>query len=64
MSTLTKEQKIHDIAIAFAAAEYQNEIERRRMTLEKAQQGLHVFVFLYERALEDLKRSKQYLDGV
>ena len=30
-----KDQKIHDIAIAFAHAEYKNELERRRGTVDE-----------------------------
>jgi hypothetical protein len=61
---LTNEQKCHDIAVAFAAAEYQHEIERRHTTLEAAQQGASIFLFLYERALEEFKRSKHHLADI
>ena len=32
MSSLSKEQKIHDLAVAFASVEYKNELDRRRGT--------------------------------
>jgi len=48
MSTLLPDQKVHDLAVAFAAAEYNNEVERRQIELEAAQQGISIFLFLYE----------------
>jgi hypothetical protein len=60
MTSFPDKQKTHEFAIGFAAAEYNNEINRRREkgeTFEKPQQGVPVFLYLYEQAFKDFKRS-------
>jgi hypothetical protein len=65
MPAPSNEQKSHDLAVAFAAAEYNNELKRRNIDMqnEKPQKGIDVFVFLYKQALQDFKRSSSYFSG-
>ena len=58
--TRTKEQKIHDLAVAFATAEYSNELKRQEFdTSEAAQKGSLVFLSLYKGALIDFDRDQR-----
>jgi hypothetical protein len=58
--TLTKEQKIHDLAVAFATAEYSNGLKRQEVdTSEAAQNGSLIFLSLYKGALVDFERDQR-----
>jgi len=62
----TKDQKIHDLAVAFAHAEYKNELERRRgtatepiVTIPDRIPGFHVF---YKDAVDIFRSHPNYQD--
>jgi len=61
-----KDQKIHDIAIAFAHAEYKNELERRRGTADEpvvtVPDRIPGFYTFYEEAVEVIKTHPRFQD--
>ena len=62
----TKDQKAHDLAVAFAVAEYENELKRRHdksdVTIDAPQQKSLVFHFLYDNAIKDFKKRLDISD--
>jgi hypothetical protein len=57
-------QEVHELAIAFATAEYENELARRKMeSIEAPQQRASMFYFLYTMALQDFMSSAGYPDS-
>ena len=62
------DQKIHDLAVSFAAAEYKDEIARQladpdtSAVYESAQQRSFVFISLYRNAVKDFKEYHRLFD--